>query len=119
MLISTEHDKSTAELITTKMLKLKNFLDLRRSEVALIMLINIKKSTIFGILTFMSKINFMLSGAEHKINFTISGSGLIRQAFFCFCSYYGFCFKNLTVAGEQQKCRQACTCADPEGGQGV
>ena len=80
-------------LIITKMLKLKTFLDSIRSEHVLIMLINIKMSTIFGICTFMSKINFMLSGVEHEINFIISGSGLIRQAFFCFAHTMEFVIK--------------------------
>ena len=37
------------------------------------MLINVKMPTIVGILTFMSMINFMLSGVEHKKSFIISG----------------------------------------------
>ena len=46
--------------------KIKNFLDLKLSDVVFIMLI------IVGILTFMSKINFMLSSVEHDKNYIIS-----------------------------------------------
>ena len=48
-------------LIKTKMLKIKDFLVLILSDVVFIMLINVKMPTIVGILTFMSKINFILS----------------------------------------------------------
>ena len=48
-------------LIKTKMLKIKTFLAFKLSDVLFIMLINVKMSTIVGILTFMSMINFMLS----------------------------------------------------------
>ena len=63
MLNSTVHYSSTAHnSYKTKMLKkIKIFLNFRPSEVALIMLINVKMSTIVGILVFMSMINFMLS----------------------------------------------------------
>ena len=47
--------------------KIKNFLDLKLSDVVFIMLI------IVGILTFMSKINFMLSSVEHDKNYIKSG----------------------------------------------
>ena len=43
-----------------------NFLALSVSVVVFIMLINVKMPTIVGILTFMSRINFMLSGVEHE-----------------------------------------------------
>ena len=39
---------------------IKKFLALSLSDVVFIMLINVKMPTIFGILTFMSRINFML-----------------------------------------------------------
>ena len=45
-------------LIMTKTLKNKDFLDLKLSDVAFILLINVKVPTIVGILTFMSRINF-------------------------------------------------------------
>ena len=37
------------------------------------MLINFKMSTVVGIFTFMSKIDFMLSVVEHEKSFTTSG----------------------------------------------
>ena len=43
-------------------------------------LINVKMPTIVGILTFMSKQNFMLSWVEHEKSFITSGPGLV------FCS---------------------------------
>ena len=48
---------------------MKKFLALRLSDVAFIMLINVKMPTIVGILTFMSRINFVLSGVEHEKSF--------------------------------------------------
>ena len=44
-------------LIKSKMLKNKNFLAFRCSDVVFFMLINVKMPTIVGILTFMSRIN--------------------------------------------------------------
>ena len=38
-------------------------------------LINVKMSTIVGILTFMSRKNFMLSEVEHEKSFITSGPG--------------------------------------------
>ena len=58
VLNSTEHEISTSH--KSKMLKNKDFLAIRRSDV-FIMLINIKMPTIVGILIFMSTINFMIS----------------------------------------------------------
>ena len=40
------------------------------------MLINFKMPTIVGILTFMSRINFVLSGVEHEKSFIASGPGV-------------------------------------------
>ena len=51
MLNSTEHEK---------------YLALSLSNVVFIMLINVNMPTIVGILTFMSRINFMLSWVEHE-----------------------------------------------------
>ena len=48
-------------LIKTKMLETKTFLAFNPLEFVCIMLINVKMSTIVGILTFTSMINFMLS----------------------------------------------------------
>ena len=39
------------------------------------MLINVKMPTIVGILTFMSRINFVLSLVEHEKSFVTSGLG--------------------------------------------
>ena len=45
---------------------MKTFLTLNLSDGVFVMLINVKMPTIVGILTFMSRINFVLSLAEHK-----------------------------------------------------
>ena len=58
MLISTEHEIQL--LIKTKITTIKKFLALSLSDVVFIMLINGKMTTIVGIFTFMSKINFVL-----------------------------------------------------------
>ena len=47
--------------IKTKIRKIKKFLALSLSDVVFIILINVKMPTIVGILTFMSRINFVLS----------------------------------------------------------
>ena len=55
---------------------MKKFLALSLSDVVFIMLINVKMPTIVGILTvitFMSRINFVLSRVEHGKSFIISG----------------------------------------------
>ena len=69
MLNSTEHAISTAqtEIPTNRML-----LAFSLSDVAFIMLINVKMPTIVGILTFMSMINFVLSRVEHRKCFITS-----------------------------------------------
>ena len=59
MLNSTEHEISIAH--KTKIMKIKTFVEFKLSNVVFILLINVKMSTIVGILTFMSIINFMLS----------------------------------------------------------
>ena len=48
---------------------MKKFLALRLSDVVFIKLINVEIPTIVGILTFMSKINFVLSWIEHEKSF--------------------------------------------------
>ena len=59
MLNSTEHEISTAH--KTTVLKNRQFLAFKLSDVIFIMLINVKMPTIIvGILTFMSMINVML-----------------------------------------------------------
>ena len=52
----------------TKMLKIKIFLALNFSDV-FILLINVKMPTIVAILTFTSRINFLLSLVEHEKSF--------------------------------------------------
>ena len=52
---------------------MKTFLTLSLSDVVFIMLINVKTPTIVGILTFMSRINFVLSSVEHGKCFKTSG----------------------------------------------
>ena len=55
---------------------MKKFLDLSLSDVLFIMLINVKMPTIVGILTFMSRINFVLSRVEYEKSFITSGPGI-------------------------------------------
>ena len=45
-----------------------------------IMLINVKMPTIVGILTFMSRINFVLSWVEHVVSFITSGPDQTAKA---------------------------------------
>ena len=45
---------------------MKKFLALILSDLVFIMLINVKMPTIVGILTFMSRTNFVLSRVEHR-----------------------------------------------------
>ena len=58
----------------------KTFPALSLSDVVFIMLINVKMPTIVGILTFMSRIKFMLSRVEHEKSFITSGPGKPRLA---------------------------------------
>ena len=60
MLNSTEHEISTAHK-KQKYRQIKKCLALCLSDVVFIMLINVKMPTIVGILTFMSRIKFVLS----------------------------------------------------------
>ena len=71
MLNSIEHKISTAHK-KLKYLQIKKFLALSLSDV-FIMLINVKLPTIVGFFAFMSRINSVLSGAEHEKNFITSG----------------------------------------------
>ena len=52
---------------------MKKILALSLSDVVFIMLINVKMPTIVGILTFMSRINFLLSYVEHEKRLITSG----------------------------------------------
>ena len=52
---------------------MNKYFDLGLSDVVFIMLINVKMPTIVGILTFMSRINFVLSRVEHQNFFITSG----------------------------------------------
>ena len=54
---------------------MKKFIALSLSDVVFTMLINVKMPTIVGILTFISRINFVLSYAEHGKSFITSGPG--------------------------------------------
>ena len=54
---------------------MKKFLALILSDVVFIMLINVKMPTIVGILSFMSKINFVLSWVEHGHSFITLEAG--------------------------------------------
>ena len=54
---------------------MKKFLALSLSNVVFIMLINVKISTMVGILTFMSRINFLFSWVEHGKSFITSRPG--------------------------------------------
>ena len=62
MLNSTEHENSTAH-------KTKILTNLNLSDVVFILLINVKMPTIVDILTFMSRINIVLSSVEYEKKF--------------------------------------------------
>ena len=63
---------SCSTQLSTKF-QLKKFLALSLSDVGFIMLINVEMTTIVGILTFMSRINFMLSRVEYEKSFITLG----------------------------------------------
>ena len=67
---STQLSMKFQTFITTKMLKITIFLALNPSGILFILLINVKMPTIVGTLTFMSRINFVLSWFEHYIFIT-------------------------------------------------
>ena len=52
---------------------MKKFIALSHSDVVFILLINVKMPTIVGILTFVSRRNFVLSRVEQGKSFIISG----------------------------------------------
>ena len=56
---------------------MKKFLALSLSDVVFIMLINVKMPTIVCILTFMSKVNFVVSWVEHGKSFITGGQAFI------------------------------------------
>ena len=58
---STQLSTKFQLLIKLQHRQIKKFLALSLSDVVFIMVINVKMPTIVGILTFMSRINFMLS----------------------------------------------------------
>ena len=57
---------------------MKKFLALSISDVVFIMLINVEMPTFVGILTFMSRINFMLRVEQEK-SFITSGPGYLEE----------------------------------------
>ena len=60
-------------LVNVKMLKNRDFLAFKLSNVVFIMQINVKMPTIVGILTFISMIIFMLTYIEHDKSFITAG----------------------------------------------
>ena len=60
---------------------MKKFLALSFSDAVFIMLINVKMPTIVGILTFMSRINFVLSWVELEKSFIASGQ--VKEIYTC------------------------------------
>ena len=70
---STQLSMKFQLLIKLKYQQIKKFLALSLSEVVFIMLINVKLQSIGGILTFMSRINFVLSWVDHEKCFITSG----------------------------------------------
>ena len=75
-------------LISLKCLKRKTLLAFICSDVVFIMLINVKMPTIVSILTFMSKINFVLSCLSMKKSFITSGPDLcIITDFYLFSTF--------------------------------
>ena len=83
---------------------MKKFIALSLSGVVFIMLINVKIPTIVGILTFMSRINFLLRLVEHGKKFYNLEPGLTFNKFI----YEVFrLFKWTSI---QHKIKQACMC---------
>ena len=58
-----------------KIAQINEILMFQSSKSIIILLINVKTVTIVGILTFMSRMNFMLSRVEHKKSFLTLGPG--------------------------------------------
>ena len=55
------------------------FSGLNNQSQSFILLINVKMPTVVGILTFMSRINFMLSSVENKKSFITLGPAQLQQ----------------------------------------
>ena len=66
---------------------MKKFLALSLSDVVLIMLINVKMPMIVGILTFFSRINFMLGCVKLGKSFITSGPDILIWINICFAGY--------------------------------
>ena len=64
MLNLTEHEILTAQK-KLKYRQMKKFLALSLSDIVFIILINVKMPTVVGILTFMSRINFVVNNCWH------------------------------------------------------
>ena len=60
---------------------MKKFLALSLSDVVFIILINVKMPTIVGILTFISRVNFVLSRVEYGKSFITSVQSWINTVF--------------------------------------
>ena len=65
------------------MLKIKTLLDFKLSDVVFVLLIIVKMptTTLVGILTFMSRINFMLNCVELEKSFITSGLYQVETSF--------------------------------------
>ena len=88
-------------LMKTTILTNKEIPGLSLSDVVFILLINVKMPTIVGILTFMSRSNFVLSWVEHGKSFITSGPDFLIY-FICYklndlCSglFIKFCIESL------------------------
>ena len=66
------------QFINAKIAKLMEFSGSNHQSQSFILLINVKMPTIVNILTFMSRINFMLSLVEHEKSFTSSRQTLLH-----------------------------------------
>ena len=76
MLNSSDHETSTDHK-KLKYWQIKKCIVLSFSDIVLIMLINVKMPTIVGILTFMNRINFVLTWVEHETSFKNSVPGYV------------------------------------------
>ena len=74
---STQMSTEFQLLIKLKYRQIKKFHALNLSDVVFIMLVNVKMPTIVGILTFMSRINLLISWVEHKKGFISLGPDLL------------------------------------------
>ena len=80
MLNSTEHEISTAHKNkNTLCQQMKKFFAFSHSDVVFIVLINVKMQTVVGILSFMSRLNFVLSWVEHEKSFITSRPGFPQK----------------------------------------